>query len=803
MADSRELKIVVSGDASGGKRALQEIGQEAGKTGTALATTGEGFGGIAAGLGTATAAIGVFAAAVGAAVAVVAGLFAAASKAVTMAADWGNAIDGIQDVTGFTAEFASTLAHVGEIAGVSTDQIAQMMSANARIFREASEQAAKIRRQEIADRAEALQKQQDEQRKHQEKITQIIEDSSERIIDLQEKRTRIDEDYNRDAEEASRKLNESLADITAARNEAIADSQKKSAEKIKQLNDDLAEQQLDYTEQQQKLQDKVNEAIERGKERLANQESNYADRIRNIEQSVTDARMDAVDKREVRELDNKRELERFEKEYAAKRADLESQIAAATDDKDKATLQKKLDALAKETIERRQALQDQFTEAQIKADEDLALRAKQAERRKAQEAEENQRRIAEIQAQNERERVEAQAKADAELAKLKADNDEKVAELWRRITTENAQLAEQTTEINAEADKRMGRLKGDYDRARAEVKLRYDREVADNKEAQDKITIDRQKRLMAEIADYNRVTELIKNNLEAQLQKSQEVMPPVIKAIQDLGLKWEDIEKLKPDERMQLILGKLALMPDSANKAALEMSLFGKSGKDLNDIAEIYASKTLPDWMEKTKTANKLLSEDGVKAAVDFSRKQNEIKAEFEGLVGQIGRDLMPAFQKFLDKLQEFWQKHGPEITKFINNLIEKGLPGMLGLIENLFKALEYVGNTTVFKWMTGSASNTDMLQSAGNAATTATANPLIMSLINQLFPGLGLVTNGLAIANGAGYLGSPSGGATAGGTPIGGGTNNYTINVQNPITNNSDIPSMVQYLQLANGGSN
>lgn len=792
MADSRELKIVVSGDASGGKRALQEITQEASNTGTALATTGEGFGGIAAGLGTATAAIGVFAAAVGAAVAVVAGLFAAASKAVTMAADWGNAIDSIQDVTGFTAEFASTLAHVGEIAGVSTDQIGQMMSANARIMREASEQADKIRRKEAADRAEALQKQQDEQRKHQGKITQIIADATERVIDLQEKRTRLDEDYNRNAEEASRKLNESLADITAARNEAIADSQKKSAEKIKQLNDDLAQQQLNYTEQQQKLQDKVNEAIERGKERLANQESNYADKIRNIEQSVTDARMDAVDKREVRELDNKRELERFEKEYAAKRADLESQIALATDDKDKATLQKKLDALAKETVERRQALQDQFAEAQIKADEDLALREKQAERRRAQEVEENARRIAEIQAQNERERVEAETKAAAELAKLKADNDEKVAELWRRITTENAQLAEQTTEINAEADKRIGRLKADYARSTAEAKLRYDREVADNKEAQDKIIADRQKRLTSEIAEYDRVTQLIKNNLDAQLQKSQEVMPPVIKAIQDLGLKWEDIEKLKPDERMQLILSKLALMPDSANKAALEMSLFGKSGKDLNDIAELYASHTLPDWMEKTKNANKLLGEDGVKAAVDYTRKQNEIKSNFEGLVGQIGRDLMPAFQKFLDKLQEFWQTHGPEITKFIDKLITEGLPGILGLIEKLFKALEYIGSTNVFKWITGQQSG---LQSVENMNTNA------LQWFEQKAQELGLTS---VFGGPSTPVGATPTGPIAGGSPITTPTSNvYNINVSNPITANSDIPAMVQYLQLANGGSN
>jgi len=790
MADQRELKIVISGDASGGTRALKEINQAAGDTGAGLGTVASGFSSVTAGIGVATAAVGAMAAAVTAAIGVVAALAAGAYKAVTMAADWGNAIDGIQDVTGFTAEFASTLAHVGEIAGVSTDQIAQMMSANARIFREATEQAAKIRRQEAADRAEALRKNEDAQRKHADTIRKLEEDTADKLADLAGKRARVDEDYQRDTEERSRKLNESLVDITEARNDAITESQKRTADKIGQLQADIAEQQAQFTERQAELQNKVNEVIQRGKERLADQESNYADKIRGINESLEDARLDALDKREIRERDNKRTLEDFEKDSAEARTQILIDLAAATDEKDREALEKKLAIFDREYEAKKEKLIESAKEAQIRADEDLELQTRQAERRKQREAEENQRRLAEIRAQNEAERVEAETKAAAELAKLQTDNNAKIGELQRRITTENAQLAEQTTEINAEADKRMGRLRDDYARATAEAKLRYDREVSDNKATQDKIIADRKARLDAEKLEYERVTQLIKTNLDAQLQKSQEVMPPVIKAVQDLGLKWEDIEKLEPDKRMGLILDKLALMPDSANKAALEMLLFGKSGKDLNDIAELYASKTLPNWMEQTRNANKLLSEDGVKAAVEFTRKQNEIKSNFEGLVGQIGRDLMPAFQKFLDKLQEFWQKHGPEITKFIDKLITDGLPGLLGLMDNLFKTLEYIGSTNVFKWMTGQQSGLQTVENINSNAVNWFEQKAQELGLTSIFGGPSTPVTAIPV------------GAVAGGTPIGGSTV-YNINVSNPITNNSDIPAMVQYLQLTNGGSN
>jgi hypothetical protein len=48
----------------------------------------------------------------------------------------------------------------------------------------------------------------------------------------------------------------------------------------------------------------------------------------------------------------------------------------------------------------------------------------------------------------------------------------------------------------------------------------------------------------------------------------------------------------------------------------------------------------------------------------------------------------------------------------------------------------------------------------------------------------------------------APPAGATGGGTPISGaGANNITINVQNPITNNSDIPTLLSYLQRTYGG--
>jgi len=206
--------------------------------------------------------------------------------------------------------------------------------------------------------------------------------------------------------------------------------------------------------------------------------------------------------------------------------------------------------------------------------------------------------------------------------------------------------------------------------------------------------------------------------------------------------------------------------------------------------------------MEKTKNANKLLGDDGVKAAVEFQRHQNEMKANFEGIVQVIGRDFMPLFDRLMVKMQEFWEKHGKQITAFIERLITDLVPKLIMLLD---------GAVSLLDRLTGGGSTPSGSSSSGlgSLAQSISGSPLLMAAINAVSPLAGTAIQATAIGSsllgGGGQPSSPaSGGAVPGGTLITTPTTNvYTINVQNPITANSDIPSTVQYLQMMNGGSN
>ena len=118
MADSREIKIIIGGDASGANRAFKETTASADKLSQSTKGVGEstslaalGMAALSAGAAGALIILDKVAGAIGS---IVSGLF----KLITANQDWANTVDSIQDLTGATAEYASIVAHVGEIAGV-------------------------------------------------------------------------------------------------------------------------------------------------------------------------------------------------------------------------------------------------------------------------------------------------------------------------------------------------------------------------------------------------------------------------------------------------------------------------------------------------------------------------------------------------------------------------------------------------------------------------------------------------------------------------------------------------------------
>ncbi len=281
----------------------------------------------------------------------------------------------------------------------------------------------------------------------------------------------------------------------------------------------------------------------------------------------------------------------------------------------------------------------------------------------------------------------AKAASDAyEIEEQRAERDEnkKLAALQDRVDKEDAAYSIQTAKLQAEQDKRLKTTEASYQRQVDNAQYAFDKQVAAHQKAEAALQDQTQARIDAETVAYNKQVAAVQTSLDDFLKKAADSAPPVVKAIQDLGLSWDAINKMTPDERMNAILTALGKMPDSADKAAEEMKIFGRAGSDVNDLARLYATETVPHWMAAAKTAGKFMSEDMVDDIIKHNVKQAEMKQGWDAIQMQIGKDLMPTFDKLNEKLMEFWKTHGPEVIKVLTTLITSVLPPLIDLLGKL-----------------------------------------------------------------------------------------------------------------------
>lgn len=243
MADN-EVNVKISVSLQDGGRALDVVSDKLnslstlpGGVGTAIGRMSDAFsaaGQAAASAGTAASvAWGPVVLVVGAVVAAVGGLAAAfiaagkaAGDAIQTAASWGNAIDDLQDVTGVSAEFGSTLAFAAEKSGMSVGQLQSRLAVLARKTDDAGTVA--------AGGIDKIGAATDKANKKLEQLAQdfaqangdIFNRRIEQLADFNKARIRAEEDYTARMEDLAR----DLADTRASYAMRYADIDDKAAQ---------------------------------------------------------------------------------------------------------------------------------------------------------------------------------------------------------------------------------------------------------------------------------------------------------------------------------------------------------------------------------------------------------------------------------------------------------------------------------------------------------------------------------------------------------------------------------------------
>ncbi len=123
-------------------------------------------------------------------------------------------------------------------------------------------------------------------------------------------------------------------------------------------------------------------------------------------------------------------------------------------------------------------------------------------------------------------------------------------------------------------------------------------------------------------------------------------------ALKAFGVSALDAQgQIRPTELVLLDLAeKFAAMPDSAEKAALAVKLFGKNGLDMIPMLN-QGRDGLTEMMEEAKRLGLVMSADAARAAEEFNDNMKRLHAVNEGVQRQIGSALLPILADLTEQM--------------------------------------------------------------------------------------------------------------------------------------------------------
>lgn len=493
----------------------------------------------------------------------------AAANAVQTAVNWGTTIDDMQDVTGVSAEFGSTLATGARIAGMDVNQLTDNLTVLSRKLSNTGD-----------DGEDAMAKLAGASAKAGDQLAQLADDHIRAVTDAEQSLARTVGD-------ASQALTRSLE---AARKQ----NETASAAYYQRLND-LAE--------------------------------SHAQTVINLQQSISDAQADTQDQQQQRQERLNEDLAKVDESAAADRAGILSQYANANTDLGKAARDSELAAL------------DQRT-------------------------------------QKEKEKLTTAAKAEED--RQKAADDKKLARLREQLAREDTEYSKQTERLSAENRQREQDYRESVARMTSDAAVSLSRAQADSAKSMQDMQ-----------QQYLRQIDAIAASTAAAAANIGKATDATSKAFEDLGINIEEFDKLSPNEKILALFDALLKVPEGFERSSAAQALFGRNAGAMLDLLDIYKVEGWEGLKKKAQEYGLYLSQDQVDADKKFQQSVNETKLRLAALEMKIGTDLLPVFQKLLDEFEEFWEKHGPEVIKVVDQLATILVPALTTGIGDAAQAID------------------------------------------------------------------------------------------------------------------
>jgi len=121
-------------------------------------------------------------------------------------------------------------------------------------------------------------------------------------------------------------------------------------------------------------------------------------------------------------------------------------------------------------------------------------------------------------------------------------------------------------------------------------------------------------------------------------------------ALADLGLAFEDLKDLSPEDQFKMLSDRLGKITDDTKQAALAQMLFGRTGTNLIPMFEAGA-KGISDLEEEASKLGLVMSKEDAAAAEEFTDKLDALWKVVQMGVFRVGSALAPVLQKASEKI--------------------------------------------------------------------------------------------------------------------------------------------------------
>ncbi|UIJ38529.1 hypothetical protein LWC08_02880 [Desulfobaculum bizertense] len=169
---------------------------------------------------------------------------------------------------------------------------------------------------------------------------------------------------------------------------------------------------------------------------------------------------------------------------------------------------------------------------------------------------------------------------------------------------------------------------------------------------------------------------------------------PVTESLQILGLSFEELQGLKPEQQFERVAEAIQKLDDHAQAvSAADILMGGEANKFFGYLRS--RKQGVGELLDQQKQLN-VLSDEGREGAkkynVAFGRFSTVVSSTTQEVFGLIGGALAPIVEKWGPKLADWVRENRGEFVK-LGQSVERAVPVILSFGRGLFKVISFVGS--------------------------------------------------------------------------------------------------------------